>query len=269
MATTATPGDAWEDEPKLDYFNIPTDEFLGMDLDDDSPTCLAEIERAKRHWKFNEFLTWYFKRYEGEIDESYEWGRADGDPIEDLKDFFTWLVEIGEGQWQGWTSPEGPSITSLGTIPFSKNWEKELYALTMGYNPKDIWVDAKGWILDFMTDGKLKLTPAKSQFPLEVRYLASSDVESETKETEEKETMEEKEMEEDVSVQESLLECDTWANNAGWDLWAEYEACNSQGEDDKHAMLSGHHEEPAFDFENDLLEEFTNSPLNEVNQKKL
>ena len=252
VATTATPGSAWEDEPKLDYWNLPTDETLGgMDQDDDTvPNVLDEIERAKRNSKFEDFLVWYFKRYEGEISDDYTWGAADGDPLEDLKDFLVWLVETKQGQWKDY-SPEtdvnilGQDPLWLGTIPYSKNWEKVLESMMVGYDTDDCFVDAKGWIIDFASPGKLKHVPAKSQFPLEVR-LALHDLKSETKDN-------------TKESQDATQECDTsdscgasfgldhsYANH-GWDLKDEYEEWVS--------------EEPTVDTLVEELEDAMKAPL--------
>ena len=254
VASTATPGSNWEDEPKIDYLNIPTDATLGLDLDDAGPTCLSELERAKHHYRFKEFLTWYFKKYESDIDPDYVWGLADGDPLEDLRDFYEWLVYIGEGRYKPDPTapkpdPVGFGTTWLGTIPYSKNWEKTLEALVLGFSPRDIYVDAGGWIIDFIEPGKLKHIPAKSQFPLEVRLVEGGDDDPES------EAGEVQNMENDTGDGE------TWNyNHSGWDLREEWEEW-----DGKPTTAS----EPSGDHLETELGEAMDSPLNQKRETQI
>ena len=235
MATTATPGSRWEDDEKMDYWNIPRNDTLNLDLKDGGPTCEGEVERAKLHWKFPVFLEWYFQKYKDDIHpDTYVWGDMTGDPVEDLKDFCSWLVEIGEGQWDR-PDPED-DVVEIGCIPYTKNWQAVLDAAVMGYDYNQLWVSAKGWIIDFSGPGELKHIPAKNQFPLSVRFRGEVENIEETCEGDN---------------QDDHPDYHEWAN-AGWDLKEEWEdSCRELEE---------------IDFEKDLQDTFNEGPSNELNR---
>ena len=187
----------------LDYWNLPRDESLGMD-GEGQPCCLDEVERARNHPDFSSFIKWLSKTY-GALEEDFVWGEAEGDPLADMQDFASWLVETGQGSCETDESvtllgekpmppdnqlgdsqlyPNGPETTRavidtsrgycqtevVGTIPYSKTWQKDLDQV-MASNP-DWWncsVLGGGFLIDFVGQNELKFTPARNQFPLEVR----------------------------------------------------------------------------------------------------
>ena len=247
MATTATPGSRWEDDEKLDYWNIPRNDTLNLDLKDGGPTCEGEIERAKHHWNFHGFLEWYFQKYKDDIHpDTYVWGDMAGDPLEDMKDFCSWLVEIGEGQWDH-PDPEASQddVVEIGCIPYTKNWQAVLDAAVMGYDHKQLFVSAKGWIIDFSGPGELKHIPAKSQFPLSVRFQNCGLEDKAEKETAEGDIAQEHDYPDEHSYEYA---------NAGWDLKEEFEdSCREhKGE---------------IDFVKDLEAELNEGPSYELNQQ--
>ena len=194
-----------DETPKLDYWNLSRDETLGMD-GEGQPCCLDEVERARNHPDFSSFIKWLHKSYYG-LDqvEDYVWGDAEGDPLADMQDFAMWLVETGQGSWEADESvtylgetpmppdnqlgdselyPNGPETTRavidnthgfcqtevVGTVSFSKTWQKDLEQVMVS-NP-DWWncsVLGGGFLIDFVGQNELKFTPARNQFPLEVR----------------------------------------------------------------------------------------------------
>ena len=170
------------------------------------PCCLDEVERARNHPDFSSFIKWLHKSYYG-LDqvEDYVWGDAEGDPLADMQDFAMCLVETGQGSWEADESvtylgetpmppdnqlgdselcPNGPETTRavidnthgfcqtevVGTVSFSKTWQKDLEQVMVS-NP-DWWncsVLGGGFLIDFVGQNELKFTPARNQFPLEVR----------------------------------------------------------------------------------------------------
>ena len=276
IASTATPGSAWEeDPPKLDYLCLPFEESLGLDLEDGGTTVAVEIERAKNHFQFEEFLQWYSKKYEGDIFPDYEWGRADGDQLEDLKDFIEWLVLIGDAFLKS-----GPNAateydvnwTLLGTIPYNKKWETALQSMVKQFHTCDLYVDGGGWILHFLDrPGRphvFRLTPHKSRFPLKV-FVRRDRVDPEPAGSKDMETCWET-VQEHVKPHDAADGSESWDwNNAGWDLKAEWEDWCEQYEGDKATTadfttdLSGDHEEPELIQE---LEDLFNCPLNKIDR---
>ena len=72
-------------------------EFLDHELDsNDCPyDVLWEIERAKQHPQFQDFMKWLIQKYE--LPDDHIWGGPE-EPVQELLDFGTWLIEIGRGR---------------------------------------------------------------------------------------------------------------------------------------------------------------------------
>ena len=225
-----------------------------MDLEG-RPQVLEEIERAKRHWNFEGFLVWLWEKYP-DIPNDFEWGMAHGDPLEDLKDFLEWLVECKEGQWKkdDTEAPVGFDTLWLGTVPYTKKWETVLYAMTAEYRPRDLYVDAGGWIIDFLPDGTLKHIPAKSQFPLQVRFVEGNETETDC--VEDNLVTEDTQECEDIAQEHAPGSTESWDyHHTGWDMkdeWESWVGTIPDGNDD--------------DLMNEMEKAFdeVNSPLNEM-----
>ena len=218
MASTATPGSTknpmyispapteLDGPPVLDYWCIPRGESMGLeeDSDEDPFNLMAEIERAKKHPGFGEFLQWLVDRYELEDDspDDNTWGGAQGDPLEDFKDFARWLVETNQGCWDTlgddnaqpladhdkvWPdnqlgdsqlyppgdAPYPPDVSEVsevvvGYIPYTKTWRDDMAFAMEGWEWSKCFVRAGGFILDFVGPNELKYEPAKCQFPLTI-----------------------------------------------------------------------------------------------------
>eukprot|EP00435_Cladocopium_sp_Y103_P073898 s975_g45.t1 len=169
MASTATPGSSkkilsispapteLDRPPVLDYWSIPSGESMGIvgDSDDDSFDLMAEIERAKKHPQFGEFVQWLVLKYELEDDlpNSSTWGAAVGDPLEDFKDFARWLVETNQGRWD-----------NCG----DENSADHMALVMEGWDWSQCFVRGGGFILDFVGPNQLKYEPARCQFPLTI-----------------------------------------------------------------------------------------------------
>ena len=203
---TATPGSPWtatywedakspaptdlDDERTICYWNLPTDDWLGMNPEDPIFDYDVEIQRAKNHPRFDEFLKWYIEVWE--LEGTYEFGNE----FEDLRSFFEWLVQMGEGSWDEGTcetlqdeeavggdpsSVDGldcekqdyrthPHEVLLGTVPYSKSWSGALQKLIAEttFNWWECFVVGGNFIIDVCDGFLLKYDPSKNQFPLEV-----------------------------------------------------------------------------------------------------
>ena len=65
--------------------------------------------------------------------------------------------------------------TLLGTIKFSKDWTKQMAALTEGYVWSECYAVGGGFILDFVGPAALKYEPARNQFPLKIYCLTNGE----------------------------------------------------------------------------------------------
>ena len=93
---------------------------MGLDDEPEAFDLMFEVERAKKHHDFDSFLCWYFEKYDGQLDETYEWADPEGDSLEDFKDFANWLVATGQGAWA--TYEENPDPIEIHeSIPFPDN----------------------------------------------------------------------------------------------------------------------------------------------------
>ena len=218
MASTATPGSSknpmyispapteLDRPPVLDYWSIPSGDSMGIvgDSDEDSFDLMAEITRAKEHPGFGEFLQWLVARYdlEDDLPDEHTWGAADGDPLEDFKDFARWLVETNQGCWDTscddnpqpladhdkvWPDnqlgdsqlyppedapypPDNSEVTEVvvGYIPYTKTWPDHMAHVMEGWEWSQCFVRAGGFIIDFVGPSELKHVPARCQFPLTI-----------------------------------------------------------------------------------------------------
>eukprot|EP00435_Cladocopium_sp_Y103_P049236 s1600_g14.t1 len=109
LAPTITPGSPWErsdDEDwagppipsvvakQLDYLAIPHDLLVQLDMPDCPFNVVEEVEQAKQHREFTEFMGWYADTY-GRHDHVF--GNPEEDLVEELLSFMAWLVETGRG----------------------------------------------------------------------------------------------------------------------------------------------------------------------------
>ena len=113
MTPTVYPGSSWEsfdgdstNDHKtsvpscsgtgLDYNSLPCD--LEAELDQNTEIDpLVENEKAKSHPLFPQFMAWLIAKYE--LPDDHIWGTPE-EPVEDLKDFIVWLVEMGLGKYR-------------------------------------------------------------------------------------------------------------------------------------------------------------------------
>ena len=89
----------------IDYLRIPRD--LEKAFENDSGLDLMwEIYRAqeKIEKRFPEFMGWLHTMYY-DVPEGYVWGLPENDPLEDLNDFFTFLVQKGHGKYEETDAP--------------------------------------------------------------------------------------------------------------------------------------------------------------------
>ena len=211
---TATPGSPWtatywdgakspaptdlDDERTICYWNLPMDDWLGMNPDDPLFDYDVEIQRAKKHTRFSEFIKWYIEVWE--LEGTYEFGND----LEDLRSFFEWLVEMGEGAWDEGiyetlqdepeadggdpSSVDGlggekqdyrthPHEVLLGTIPYSNSWPDALQKLIAEttFNWWECFVVGGNFVIDVCDGLLLKHDPSKNQFPLDVFALPGYD----------------------------------------------------------------------------------------------
>ena len=137
---------------------------------------------------------WYIEVWE--LEGTYEFGNE----LEDLRSFFEWLVEMGEGAWDEGiyetlqadggdpSSSDGlggetqdyrthPHEVLLGTIPYSKSWSdavQKVIAETT-FNWWECFVVGGNFIIDVCEGFLLKHVPSKNQFPLDVFAVPGHD----------------------------------------------------------------------------------------------
>ena len=102
-----------DDERTICYWNLPTDDWLGMNPEDPIFDYDVEIQRAKNHPRFDEFLKWYIEVWE--LEGTYDFGNE----FEDLRSFFEWLVQMGEGSWDEGTYETLQDEEAVGGGPSS------------------------------------------------------------------------------------------------------------------------------------------------------
>ena len=96
--TGASGTDSPMDPPRLpmDWSKLPHP--INMEAELEKNVDLAsEINRAKSHKCFPFFMQWFTKAYD--LPHDHIWGKPDDDPVEDLCDFITFLVEAGYGNF--------------------------------------------------------------------------------------------------------------------------------------------------------------------------
>ena len=112
LPSTLSPGSPWAIDRKLtssslaptvidgsmmDYWCMPREYDMGF-TGDNPYDITEEVERAKAHPHFDAFMKWHNDYFE--IDWDFDWGAADGDPLEDFRAFAQWLVETGQGRYE-------------------------------------------------------------------------------------------------------------------------------------------------------------------------
>eukprot|EP00435_Cladocopium_sp_Y103_P074001 s436_g46.t1 len=95
--------DTPEPEKWIDYLRIPMD--LGKAFQNDSRLDVmweihrAQVRMGKAGDRFSEFMDWLHTTYD-DVPEDFVWGLPENDPLEDLKDFFMFVVENGYGFYE-------------------------------------------------------------------------------------------------------------------------------------------------------------------------
>ena len=111
LASTVTPGSAWESpsdwdkestsdvntKTQLNYQSLPLPKILDEMLGRYDPPydVISEVERAKQHPQFQDFMQWLINEYQ--LPGDHVWGGPE-EPVEDLLDFVRWLISTGRGK---------------------------------------------------------------------------------------------------------------------------------------------------------------------------
>lgn len=81
----------------MDWLKLPRD--LEATVEEGTIDVFAEINRAKSHKCFPFFMQWLINWYD--LPEHHVWGHPEDEPVEDLRDFISFLVEAGYGNYAG------------------------------------------------------------------------------------------------------------------------------------------------------------------------
>ena len=93
--------------PMLDYQNLPRSIVVELERQSyDLDAVYAEIERAKSHPYFADFIVYFRKQYG--LPDSHVWGAEPHDPWEDVEDFLKWLLISGLGHYATNSDPDHP-----------------------------------------------------------------------------------------------------------------------------------------------------------------
>ena len=87
----------WTPQVSWTGWNFPG--ILEATVEEGTIDVFAEINRAKSHKCFPFFMQWLINWYD--LPEHHVWGHPEDEPVEDLRDFISFLVEAGYGNYAG------------------------------------------------------------------------------------------------------------------------------------------------------------------------
>ena len=81
----------------MDWSELPCPKNLDVAVVEGTIDLFSEINRAKSHKCFPFFMQWLINKHD--LPEDHVWGHPEDEPVEDLRDFITFLVEAGYGNF--------------------------------------------------------------------------------------------------------------------------------------------------------------------------
>ena len=81
----------------MDWSKLPDPSDLDALVEEGTIDVFSEINLAKSHKCFPFFMQYLIKKYD--LPDHHVWGHPEDEPLEDLRDFITFLVEAGYGNY--------------------------------------------------------------------------------------------------------------------------------------------------------------------------